>query len=252
MQRNLFYIVFLTIFLTFGNTLTFAQDGKKPTESFPPKNQTTTTEEKIIAPVEVAKVDIDTNKVNMKKPLLEHKVKRKAVDYEKIDQKKKLITLYNQAEVYYDDIELKAGIIVIDYQKNEVYAGRIKDSTGKYTQLPVFKQGTNVVEPDSIRFNFKTKKALVWNSRSQQGEMNIKAAITKKENDSVYFKKGARFTTAKDIDNPEYYFQTNKVKFIPGKKVITGTYWYTITWNENDKNNTETKYSGWVLVKNID
>ncbi|WP_313092974.1 T9SS type B sorting domain-containing protein [Chryseobacterium flavum] len=35
-----------------------------------------------------------------------------------------------------------------------------------------------------------------------------------------------------------------------GKKVLTGTYWYTISWNENDKNNTETKYSGWVLVKN--
>ena len=222
MQRNLFYIVFLTIFLTFGNTLTFAQDGKKPTESFPPKNQTTTTEEKKIATEEIAKVDIDTNKVNKKKPLLEHKVKRKAVDYEKIDQKKKLITLYNQAEVYYDDIELKAGIIVIDYQKNEVYAGRIKDSTGKYTQLPVFKQGTNVVEPDSIRFNFKTKKALVWNSRTDQGEFKVKAAITKKENDSVYFMKGARFTTAKDIDNPEYYFYTNKVKMVPGKKVVVG------------------------------
>lgn len=223
MQRNLFYIVFLTIFLTFGNTLTFAQDGKKPTESFPPKNQTTTTEEKKIATEEIAKVDIDTNKVNKKKPLLEHKVKRKAVDYEKIDQKKKLITLYNQAEVYYDDIELKAGIIVIDYQKNEVYAGRIKDSTGKYTQLPVFKQGSNVVEPDSIRFNFKTKKALVWNSRTDQGEFKVKAAITKKENDSVYFMKGARFTTAKDIDNPEYYFYTNKVKMVPGKKVVVGT-----------------------------
>lgn len=223
MQRNLFYIVFLTIFLTFGNTLTFAQDGKKPTESFPPKNQTTTTEEKIITPIEVAKVDIDTNKVNKKKPLLEHKVKRKAIDYEKIDQKKKLITLYNKAEVYYDDIELKAGIIVIDYQKNEVYAGRIKDSTGKYTQLPIFKQGTNVVEPDSIRFNFKTKKALVWNSRTDQGEFKVKAAITKKENDSVYFMKGARFTTAKDIDNPEYYFYTNKVKMVPGKKIVVGT-----------------------------
>ncbi|AKK74876.1 chromophore lyase [Chryseobacterium gallinarum] len=37
-----------------------------------------------------------------------------------------------------------------------------------------------------------------------------------------------------------------------GKKIPTGTYWYTISWNENDKNNTETKYSGWVLVKNKD
>ncbi len=35
-----------------------------------------------------------------------------------------------------------------------------------------------------------------------------------------------------------------------GKKIPTGTYWYTISWNEDNKNNTETKYSGWVLVKN--
>lgn len=35
-----------------------------------------------------------------------------------------------------------------------------------------------------------------------------------------------------------------------GKKILTGTYWYTISWNENDKNNTQTNYSGWILVKN--
>lgn len=35
-----------------------------------------------------------------------------------------------------------------------------------------------------------------------------------------------------------------------GKKVPTGTYWYSVTWNENDKMSTPVKYSGWVLVKN--
>ena len=154
--------------------------------------------------------------------MLEGTVRRTAVDYEKNDQKKKQLTLYNQAELYYLDIELKAGIIVMDYDKSEIYAGRIKDSTGAYTQNPVFKQGTNVIEPDSIRFNYKTKKALVWNSRTEQGEFRVKAELTKKENDSVYFMKGARFTTATDIDNPEYYFQTNRVKFVPGKKVVVG------------------------------
>ena len=221
MQRNLIYIVFLTIFLTLGNLKTYSQDVPKKATIFPSKNQTDTpkttseTEQKV---TDTIKLD----SIKSKKPLLESKIKRKAVDYEKLDQKKKQITLYNKAEVYYQDIELKSGIIVIDYEKSEIYAGRIKDSTGKYTQLPLFKQGNNIVEPDSIRFNFKTKKALVWNSRTDQGEFKVKAAITKKENDSVYFMKGARFTTAKDIDNPEYYFQTNKVKLVPGKKVVVG------------------------------
>ena len=221
MQRKLIYIVFLTIFLTVGKHKTYSQDAPQKSGSFPAKNQTDSSK---VALPELIKVIDSTKKDSLKpkKALLEDKIKRKAVDYEKIDQKKKQITLYNKAEVYYQDIELKSGIIVIDYEKDEVYAGRIKDSTGKYTQLPVFKQGNNVVEPDSIRFNFKTKKALVWNSRTDQGEFKVKAAITKKENDSVYFMKGARFTTSKDIENPEYYFQTNKVKLVPGKKVVVG------------------------------
>ena len=220
MQRNLFYIVFLTIFLTLGKAKIYSQELPRKTNSFPSKNQETKPENTANPELEVTEVKVpDSIK---KKPLLEDKIKRKAVDYEKFDQKKKLITLYNKAEVYYQDIELKSGIIVIDYNKSEVYAGRIKDSTGVYTQRPVFKQGSNVVEPDSIRFNFKTKKALVWNSRTDQGEFKVKAEITKKENDSVYFMKSARFTTSKDIDNPEYYFQTNKVKLVPGKKVVVG------------------------------
>jgi lipopolysaccharide assembly outer membrane protein LptD (OstA) len=203
-----------------GNAKIYSQELPQKANSFPSKNQETKPENTPNPELEVTEVKVpDSIK---KKPLLEDKIKRKAVDYEKFDQKKKLITLYNKAEVYYQDIELKSGIIVIDYNKSEVYAGRIKDSTGVYSQRPVFKQGSNVVEPDSIRFNFKTKKALVWNSRTDQGEFKVKAEITKKENDSVYFMKSARFTTSKDIENPEYYFQTNKVKLVPGKKVVVG------------------------------
>lgn len=37
---------------------------------------------------------------------------------------------------------------------------------------------------------------------------------------------------------------------IAGKKIPTGTYWYSLTWNENDKKNTPFKFSGWIIVKN--
>jgi hypothetical protein len=84
-------------------------------------------------------------------------VKYKAAQYAKINQKKRQL-LYTTRELYYQDVELKAGIIVMNYKTNEVYAGRIRDSTGKYTQYPNFKRGANEVQPDSIRFNFKTQK----------------------------------------------------------------------------------------------
>ena len=114
---------------------------------------------------------------------------------------------------------------------NEVYAGRLKDSTGTYSQLPYFKQGTNEVRPDSIRFNFDTQKALIWNSRSEQqaglgqlgsDAMKVYAEITKKENDSVYFLSEGRLTTSKDTVNPDYYIRIRKAKFVPKKKIIAG------------------------------
>jgi len=39
---------------------------------------------------------------------------------------------------------------------------------------------------------------------------------------------------------------------IGGKNVPTGTYWYSVTWNENNKNKTPIKFSGWLMVKNRD
>lgn len=221
MRTNLFNIVLSAIFLTIGISKSYSQEIGNKTLTIPANKQADSTHISIPSLL-TEKDSTKTDSVKKKKSVIESKIKRKAVDYEKIDQEKKRITLYNKAELYYQDIELTSGIIVLDYEKDEVYAGRIKDSTGKYTQLPVFKQGANVVEPDSIRFNFKTKKALIWNSRTDQGEFKVKAEISKRENDSVYFLKGARFTTAKDIEDPEYYFKTNKVKFVPGKKVVTG------------------------------
>jgi lipopolysaccharide assembly outer membrane protein LptD (OstA) len=221
LHTNLFNIVLLAFFLTLGSAKSYSQDLPSKTNTITPKKQSETLN---INAKDLVKISDTLKKdtVKPKKALLESKIKRTAIGYEKTNQKNKQMTLYDKAELYYQDIELKAGIIVLDYEKNEIYAGRIKDSTGKYTQLPVFKQGANVIEPDSIRFNYKTKKALVWNSRTEQNEFRIKAEVTKRENDSVYFMKRARFTTSKDIDNPEYYFQTSKVKFVPGKKVVVG------------------------------
>ncbi len=170
----------------------------------------------------------DTTQLDTIKPkssALLGKITYKAKDSVTIDQIKKEIHLYNQAEVYYQDTELKAGIIVLNYDKREVYAGRIKDSTGAYTQLPDFKQAANQVNPDSIRFNYDTKKALIWNSRSEQqtgGGVHVFAEITKKENDSVYFFKEGRLTTSKTPEDPEYYIRIRKAKFVPKKKIIAG------------------------------
>lgn len=211
MSTKLIHIVFFIFFLSAGNSEIYSQT-KKNTDSV-------TVDVKSLVK---SKDTVKNDSVKNKKVFLEGIVKRKAKDYEKLDQKKKKLTLYNEAELRYQDYEIKSGIIVLDYEKNEIYAGRLKDSTGKYYQYPYFKQGQNIIEPDSIRYNTKTGKAKIWNSKTKQGEMNILAEISKRENDSVIFFKKARFTTSENKEDPEYYFLSYKAKLVPGKKFVSG------------------------------
>ena len=234
MQSNKHYLLFLLL-LIFGGYFVHAQEDR--IVPLPIKDEQDT----IIAPLLTLEVLHDSitggkqaiDSTNSKPPLLLDNIKYKATDYVRLSHKEQKIYLYNEAEIQYQDTELKAGIIIMDYVKNEVYAGRIKDSLGNYTQLPYFKQGDNEVIPDSIRFNFDTQKAIIWNSRTEQqaslGElggggdaMKVYADITKKENDSVYFLSEGRITTSSDTINPDYYIRIRKAKFVPKKKVIAG------------------------------
>ncbi|MFY8186889.1 MAG: putative LPS assembly protein LptD [Flavobacterium sp.] len=216
LRTNLFHIVLFFSWLILGTSVSWAQQVTPNKETNPVETA---------SPLNLQVADstiVDTTKVDVKKALLEGKIKTLADDYRELNQEEKTLTLYNNAQIQYLDIDLKGGIVILNYEKDEVYAGRIKDSLGNYTQTPVFKQGSNVVEPDSIRFNFKTGKALIWNSRSDQGEFKVLGEITKRENDSVFFVKNARFTTSKNVEKPEYYFLARKIKLVPKKKVVTG------------------------------
>ncbi|WP_282075725.1 putative LPS assembly protein LptD [Maribacter aquivivus] len=232
LQSNKHYLLFL--FLVFANAFyAVGQEGKITTLNIKAERDS------IIAPLfpptairdSIANDSLVADSLNQKPPLLLDKITYKAKDYVKLSQKENKIYLYNEAEIYYQDTELKAGVIIMDYIKNEVYAGRMVDSLGNYTQLPYFKQGTNIVIPDSIRFNFDTQKALIWNSRTEQqaaagalgsDAMKVYAEITKKENDSVYFLSEGKLTTSTDTINPDYYIRVRKAKFVPKKKVIAG------------------------------
>ena len=174
-------------------------------------------------PIDEAVEDsIVQDSVVVKEPVLLDKIKRHADGYTILNRKENKLYMYDGAELYYQDVELKSGIIEVDLTTNIVSAGRIKDSLGNFVQPPAFKQGGDEVFPDSLRFNIETKKAIIWNSRSEQQGMNVKATTTKKQNDSVYYLRNAKITTAQDVDDPEYYIRVRTAKFVPKRKMISG------------------------------
>ncbi|MBL6678567.1 MAG: LPS-assembly protein LptD [Flavobacteriaceae bacterium] len=162
-----------------------------------------------------------------KKPLLLDNIKYDATDSIVIDQKNNKIILYNNAKIVYRDIELTSGLIILDYKENIVNAGRIADSKGNLSQYPTFKQGGNIVNPDSIKYNFDNQKALIWNSKSEENGMNILSTLTKKQNDSVYYLKDGKVTTGGNLmgdetEEADYFFKIRKGKLVPGGNIVTG------------------------------
>ncbi len=227
LRTNNFKILFALSFTVFINTFSFAQDIQKPTDSIKPtvKDSLVVNAKDIIkseAPAEKLQDTTVTDSIKPKKETLEHIVKYKATDYTSFNQKKQKLYLYNEAEIDYGDINIKSGSITIDYSTNTVYAKGILDSIGDYSQAPIFTQGENIVEPDSIIFNTKSEKALIYNSKTEQSGGTVIAQITKKENDSVYFIHRGKYTTAEDLEDPEYYILLRKAKVVPGKKIVTG------------------------------
>ena len=169
---------------------------------------------------------ISTQEKDKKSVLLDN-VKYDASDSIIIDQKNNKIILYNNAKIEYGDINLTSGLIILDYKENIVTAGRISDAKGNLSQYPTFKQGGNVVNPDSIKYNFDNQKALIWNSKSEENGMNILSSLTKKQNDSVYYLKDGKVTTGGNLigdetEEADYFFKIRKGKLVPGGNIITG------------------------------
>ena len=99
---------------------------------------------------------LDINKEE-KKPLLLDNIKYDATDSIIIDQKNNKIILYNNAKILYEDIELTAGLIILDYKENIVNAGNkinidyhINDILEEEQQKEIFDYFINEADNDSI------------------------------------------------------------------------------------------------------
>jgi len=113
LRTNLFHIVLLAFFLTIGSPKIHAQEIGTTAQKIPSKDTTAVKLNENSVTKIVDSIAVDS--VKTKPRILESKVHYKSSNYAKLDQQKKTITLYDKAELYYKDIELKAGIIVFNY-----------------------------------------------------------------------------------------------------------------------------------------
>jgi lipopolysaccharide assembly outer membrane protein LptD (OstA) len=167
-------------------------------------------------------------------------VKYKAKDSIIFDVAHKQVFLYGidnkdkkngKSHIDYTDIKLDAAYIVIDYNTNTIFARGMPDSSGKIAGKPVFTQGKDIINSDSMAYNFKTKKGKVYTLLTSEGEGFVhvgEAKMLKPDGKDVIYARNAKYTTCNLPEDPHFYIASNKMKLMPGDKVVTGPAWIVI------------------------
>ena len=129
--------------------------------------------------------------------------------------------LYGDANVKYEDMDLKSEEIYMCLDSSLVHARGGKDSTGVAFGTPVFVMGKDTYETDSMAFNFKTKKGLISNVYTEQEDGFLTSELSKRNSAGEIFLQHGRYTTCDD-PHPDFYLALSRAKVTPGKKVVFG------------------------------
>lgn len=134
---------------------------------------------------------------------------------------KKQIHLYGEANLETEGIKMEAGYIMIDLNNNEVLATYSLDADSNKINKPVFRDGSDEIKAETIRYNFDTKKGFIEGVTIKQDETNLYMGVAKRhENEEIHFLKG-RFSTC-DLEDPHYHFQLSRAILIPNKRIVSG------------------------------
>lgn len=139
------------------------------------------------------------------------------------DAKNKVAHLYGTAQVKYENMDLASDRISMDIDKSNVKAMGTADSTaeGGIKGKPVFKMGSYEYDTDTIKFNFKSKKALINNVYTEQQDGFLSGMRSKRDSLGVIYLQHGRYTTCDD-PHPDFYISLSRAKVRPGKDVVFG------------------------------
>ena len=174
----------------------------------------------------VAQVE-DSLAKHRKKSALDDPVAYEAKDSIVFMMGKNRAYLYGDANVDYQNISLKAEQIEMSLDSSLVYANGVPDSLGVLQGKPVFKQGDDEYESETIAYNFDTQKGFITNVSSEQDEGFVFSEEAKKGLNKELYMRHGRYTTC-DEEHPHFYIALSRAKVYSGKSVFSGPAWLVV------------------------
>lgn len=159
--------------------------------------------------------------VQAKKSALEERIEYQCRDSIRFSVRDQIVEMYGAAVVDYGTIHLEAGYIRIDFKSFLITAYGLMDSAGVVQGIPLFRDGDQEFESDTISYNYETRKGIIHNIFSEQGGGFLHGDKVKKLADNTILVRDGSFTTC-SLHDPHFQIRFGKAKVIPGDKIVTG------------------------------
>jgi hypothetical protein len=168
-------------------------------------------------------------KVRISKDSLDTKVEYGARDSMRFDNMNNLVYLYGDAYVNYGSLRLTADFIQVNIDSNLAIAQAGRDSMDNLIGIPEFVDGPQKFNATRMKYNFKSKKGMVYEAVTQESDIYVRGTKTKyvgandtlDQSDDVIYNKNAIFTTCNHPE-PHYGIRSLKQKLVPNKLVVVG------------------------------
>lgn len=144
---------------------------------------------------------------------------RDSIDNDVVNKK---VYLYGDAVVNYEDITLKAAVIIYDFTNYTVSAFSREDTLGNIIGMPLFQQGDSEFEAMEMDYNFRSKKAYVKQVETAviEGTLTGQTVKTTQDNSVIYVRNG-EYCPCED-PNAKTRFKIGKLKVIQDDKIVSG------------------------------
>lgn len=165
--------------------------------------------------------------VQISKDSLDAKVEYSSDTREVMDVNNKIVHLYGNAVVKYKNIEVRGEYIQFDFENNIAIAEAQYDDHGHLISKANFVEGKNTFQYNYLKYNFKSKKGIVKQAVTKEGDLFVHGGLTKFismqdsiENDIIYNKDA--IVTSCNHNHPHFGIRSNKLKVVPQKLAIIG------------------------------
>lgn len=136
------------------------------------------------------------------------------------------IFLEGNAKVVYLNITLEAEKIMIDQNDHILYAEGVVDSVDTlgnpiYRGTPVFQEkGDEPIKGSTLSYNFHTKRGKIIYGKTKMPPGYYKGEYIHKISNKTLLIEDGYFTSCEYIDEPHFYFRSDKMRVEVGEKVV--------------------------------